>query len=253
MNTINKTLICFLLSTIPCVSQASMSLPDLSHPQLTVAGGFLQSNTNDTHLVISPYETDSLKVHGGSNSAVLWQLGVGYSLFAEQLRQRTFFNNLLVEFNIYGSGDTTIKGDVWQYQLPQFNNYSFHASAHSTRFMLDVKPQFSVSKTIELYPIVGLGVSDDAISYSETVTGVGVDPNSALSLGRHSSANFAYDLGVGVSMDINAHLGASLEYLYMGEGSVTSSGTPSNSVALQSPPSFNVTNQALLFGLSWKI
>ena len=147
----------------------------------------------------------------------------------------------------------TVRGNVWQYQLPQFNNYSFRAPVTSTRLMIDAKPSLFTWHQISPYPILGIGLGINEISYQENVTGIGVAPNSAHSLSSKYNSNFVYDLGVGARLSLTANISASLEYLYTNLGKMSPSGTPTNNVALTSAPRFTIYNQAILFGLNWKI
>ncbi|MDR3477857.1 MAG: outer membrane beta-barrel protein [Gammaproteobacteria bacterium] len=227
-------------------------MPDsLKNVEISAAVGPSWANTSSTHLVVSPYETDSVLKSSVSNHP-LWKLGVGYHFFVEQLQQRRFLNDLLVELNLYQSS-ATVKGSVWQYQFPQFNNYRFSNPITSTRLMVDAKPGLFTQNHISLYPILGIGAVWNDVTYSETVTGAGVAPNTRYSLNGTNNSNFAYDLGAGVRVDVTKHLSASLEYLYTHLGSMSSSRVSKNGDALQSAPTFNVYNQGVLLGVSWKI
>jgi opacity protein-like surface antigen len=219
--------------------------------EFSAAVGPNWAHTPSTYLVVSPFETDSVLKNNISNSAT-WKLGVGYHFFADQLQQRSFFNDFLVELNFYQSW-ATINGNVWQYQLPQFNNFTFKAPLTSYRLMLDVKPGLFTVSRISLYPILGIGNSWNDIAYNETVTGTGVPAGSNYLLGRSTNTNFAYDLGVGLRADITEHISASLEYLYSNLGNISPSSTSKNSNAIISAPTFDVYNQSLLLGISWKI
>lgn len=237
-----------LLLSYPAFATAS-SVP--KNIEISVAAGPNWTHANNTNLVVSPYETDSVRTNSVSNSA-LWKVGIGYHPFEKKLKKRQFINDLLLELNLYRS-TATVRGNVWQYQLPQFNNYSFRAPLTSTRLMLDVKPSLFKWHKISLYPILGIGVGMNDMSYHESVTGIGVDPNSAESLSRKTNTNFVYDLGVGVRVMLTTHLIASLEYLYTDLGKVSPNGSPANNVALTSAPSFTMYSQAILFGLNWKV
>lgn len=50
-----------------------------------------------------------------------------------------FFQTCLLELNLYQTY-TTATGDVWQYELPPFDNFNFDLPVTSTRLMLDIKP-----------------------------------------------------------------------------------------------------------------
>lgn len=239
-----------LLYSLFFISSTAFASTSLRNIEISVAAGPNWSHADNTSLVVSPYETDSIRVNHVSNSA-LWKIGAGYHFFAEQLAQKEFFNDLLLELNVYHSAET-VKGNVWQYQLPQFNNYSFNAPYNSTRLMLDFKPGLYTWDHISLYPILGIGAAWNEVSYHENVTVAGVAANSFQSLANHTNASFAYDLGAGVNLNMNSNIVASLEYLYAHAGKMFPSGRATNGVALTAPPAFKIHSQSILLGLSWK-
>lgn len=252
---------CVVLAAVtPTLNLAPTSTPtpvfSLSAPstnfEISIAGGFLHGHTHSTHLVVSPYETDSVIV-GQVAGSTLWKFGIGYSLFAEQLKNRAFLTNLLMELNFYRSTQGAASGVVWQYQLPQFENYSFRAPIKSTRLMLEIKPSLFFWHGLSPYPILGVGVTRNTISFNEKVISANADPNNNLILGSHSSMHFAYDLGMGVRVDMGTHVAASLEYLYTNLGHVTSSAVSANGAPVMSPPRFGLSTRAVLLGFSWKI
>lgn len=214
----------------------------------SIAAGPSWTQVKDTHLVISPYETDSLKSsHASANTT--WKVGAGYQLCISQ-KQRSFLNTLLIELNFYHT-PTTIKGDVWQYQLPQFNNYRFRAPITSNRLLLDLKPQLFSYQLFSLYAVLGAGVAFNTASYSEVVTGAGVDTTSYELLGKKTKTNATYELGAGISAEITKHLNIFVEYIYANLGNATSSSTPQNDTALMTAPTFAIHNQAVFFGFHW--
>jgi opacity protein-like surface antigen len=220
-----------------------------SNLEISAAMGPSWIHANSTQLIVSPYETDSLKTKNISSSAQ-WKIGLGYHLFAEQLAQRKFFNDLLLELNLYRNSGT-LKGNVWQFELPEFNNYTFSAPITSTRLMLDVKPSLFTFHAISFYPILGMGISWNKISYQETAIDSETS-DSSQSLSQHTNTNFTYDAGLGARFDISEHLNASVEYLYTHLGTVSPSAISLTNTALLSPPKFKLSNQSVLFGLGWK-
>lgn len=216
--------------------------------EISVAGGANWMQANNSSYVISPYETDRLVVNHIANNAV-WKAGVGYHFFAEKLKQQTFLDDLLLELNYYHSS-ATMRGNVWQYQLPQFNNYSFAAPITSNRLMLDVKPNLFTCYHFSPYAIFGAGITWNKMSYTEAATGIDVDPASSAALKNQTTTHAAYDLGAGVRFDLNSHFGVFAEYLYTNLGHASPSSTPKNTVMMVSSPKFSVRSQAVLFGVS---
>ncbi len=224
----------------------------LKGSEFSVAIGPNWSSVQNTHLIVSPYETDSLRVNNVSSEA-LWNVGIGYHLFEDQLKERDYFNDLLLQFNFYHLS-TTVSGVVWQYQLPQFNNYTFSAPVTSNRLMIDVLPRLFAYRNFSLYAILGAGVAWNTAFYYETVTGAGVDPSSGELTGNHTDINAAYELGLSMKAEMDEHWGAFLEYLYANLGNVSPSSASENLASLSKAPTFSMrNNQAVLVGLYWKI
>lgn len=223
--------------------------PSLKHPQVSAAGGSSWYNTSDTHMVISSFEIDKnivtqTTVHGS------WKVGLNYSLFEERLKQNKYLNEVLLGLNVYQTS-TSLYGMTWQYELPEFNNYLFKAPVTSTRLMLDLRPSFFIWRASASYAILGVGVSWNDVSYSETTT-ADVNPNTTLSLNTNTTVQAAFDLGLGCKITLTPYLNVSMEYLYafLGNGHPMSK---SNGVRVATAPSFSLHNQSLLFGLNIQV
>lgn len=219
--------------------------------QLSAAGGVDWYTISHTHLIISPFETDKIEVDDPSAKGT-WKIGVGYYLFEESLRQRDYFNHLLLELNLYQTF-ASVTGDVLQYELPQFNNYDFDAPVTSTRLMLDFKPSLFTWKNITPYPILGVGVTWNSISYHEKAEESDIDSMSRLILSKHTIAQFAWEMGVGFNVVLSDRLSISAEYIYAFLGKGTPADDPANEVRLSSAPNFSLKAQSLLFGLNIKV
>lgn len=205
-------------------------------------------NTHNTIETISSYEVDTVHVNNVNNKGA-WKAGVGYYALDALLFQRTYINHLLFEINVYQITGTIV-GDVEQYQLPQFTNYSYYAPFTSTRLMFDFKPYLTTYKCFSPYFILGIGSAWNSISYTENIIGTGVSANSNLVLGRHTITQLAGDLGIGLSISIAKKLHITAEYVYgfMGDASPTFSS--SNNAFLQIGPNFMIQTQSALFGLN---
>lgn len=217
--------------------------------EFSIAAGPSWLQTNDTTLEVSPYQTDSVQVDQIANN-VAWKMGVGYDFLAAGSDNTTLFDHFLVELNLYHNSGA-FSGDAWEYQLPEFNNYSFRAPVSSTRLMLDFKPSFGSWHDVTPYPIVGFGVAWNRLSYEESVTNADVPTTSYQSLASSTTRNFASEFGAGVRTQVSDHLSLSLEYLYANLGTAKPSSTSNSDAALTSPPLFSVHDQNLLFGLNW--
>ena len=222
--------------------------PFLNGVELSVAGGVNWLHSKDTHLVISSFETDNNQVHNVANHGG-WKVGLGYRPFEQQLNGRPFLDSLLFEMNLYYSS-SALKGVVWQYQLPELENYRFLAPVSNTRLMFDFKPTLFTWHTVSPYAIVGVGSSWNKASYSENVIAVDVDRTSALLLGHHTTTHVAGDFGAGIRIQLSEKLSVLTEYIYTLLGHATPANDPANQVNLMSPPTFSLQNQCVLFGIN---
>jgi hypothetical protein len=219
--------------------------------EVSVGGGLNWLNTRDTHLIISPFETDSIQISTVANHGA-WRVGLGYYLFEDQLAPHAFLNHLLFEVNVYRIL-ATVNGDVWQFELPEFNNYIFKTPLSSTRLMFDFKPSLFTWNHVSPYPILGVGVTWNDASYTETAAQADIMPNSSLSLSKHTNTQTAWDVGAGLTINLTNRINASIEYIYAFLGHVYSASGPTNGVNLSEPPRFSLQTQSLLFGLSFTL
>lgn len=225
-----------LLTILSAGSVYAADHPVLKNVEFSGAGGINWINTENTHLVISPVETDSNRItHTPSNGT--WKLGVGYSLFLD---------HLLVELNVYKASNT-VKGDVWQFEMPQFDNFRFTAPLSSTRLMLDFKPNLITWNKLTPYLILGTGVTWNTASYTEEAD-PGINPKGAQSLSEKTRTQLAWDVGAGVSYLLTDELSFSAEYVYAFLGEAT----PQANTVIIDAPNFSYQIQSLLFGLSLK-
>jgi len=215
--------------------------------EISGALGLNRYHVPDTDLVISPFETDRLKVNRRSTNAA-WKAGAGYYFFEDRLSQQRYLNHLLFEVNVYQTS-TRLSADVWQFGLAQFNNYKVRAPITSTRLMLDIKPGLFSWQRISPYAILGAGTVWNTVSYQDTATGGGIDPASALSLSKHTSNQAAWDLGAGFRVALTDDLSATAEYIYAFSGH----GSPANGLNISTAPRFSLQTQSILLGFSLKL
>lgn len=234
----------------PFEAQAMLSTNAIDFT-LAVGPQWMGTQTNRS-IIISPYETDSVQVLNSSTTA-LWNIGIANHAFIQSETPRQYFNRLGVEVNVYATSGL-MRGDVWQYQLPQFNNYTFRAPYQSTRFMLDFKPNLFDHPYASLFGILGIGVALNNLAYYEQITGAGITPNSNLWIPRRLRTNLGYDVGLGLNKKASERFDIFLEYLYAYLGKTTTSPIEEkNNVNYTSAPNFILTDQSLLFGVHWHL
>jgi opacity protein-like surface antigen len=221
------------------------------HFEFSAAGGVNWYNAPNTRLIISPFETDLIQVDHSSNKGT-WKLGLGYYLFADKMQNHSYLNRLLMEVNVYQTAGT-LNGRVWQYELPEFDNYLFRSPIKTTRLMLDIKPNLFTWNRISPYIILGAGSAWSRVSYNEAVAQIDIDPESRLFLPYSTKAKAAFDLGGGFNVGLSNCLSATVEYIYAFLGNGFSPSYTHYRVNLAKAPRFSLHTQSLYFGLSLKI
>lgn len=216
----------------------------VKHAEISAAGGIAWYQKHDTHLMISSFETDNIKVSQSTTHGA-WKVGLGYPLLEDTL---PYFNRLLLNLNIYQTS-TTLRGVVWQYGQSQFDNYDFKAPTKSTRLMLDLKPSFFTWQSTEPYVILGIGAAWNSLAYREAVAATDININSILLLSKRTTSYLAWDFGAGYKIALTNHLSASVEYIYAILGHSSPAHDPGG-VLLAVVPKFSLQNQSLLLGLN---
>lgn len=231
----------FTLSLLPAAAA------DFSHMELAIAAGPSWYKASNGYTQPYTQETDLDHVNNVTKSSV-YQVGLGYRIFMAQASERVFFNDILVQLNLSQSS-ATIKGTVWDNGNPAMAYQSFAAPFTSRRLMLDVKPSLVHLSDFSLYPIAGLGVAWNRLSYSETQ--INAYPGT-IDAPAHTTTTVAYDLGLGLSYTITEHLQASLDYVTTHLGRMSPSSYSTTNQTLVSEAHFPVRTTSVLVGLSWK-
>lgn len=143
-------------------------------------------HSDDSTIQITFDERDANKV-ASSSSNLLYSAGIGRHLWTDALRKNKVMTGLLVQANYY-YGETSVKGNVWGYESPAVNNYTFRAPMSSSRLMLDIKPELFVYKGFTPYGIIGAGASWNKMSYSESLICGEADPIGVVGLQEHSKS-----------------------------------------------------------------
>lgn len=218
--------------------------------ELSAALGGSWYHADNTTMQITVDERDANKV-SSSTSNLLYSAGIGRHVFNDALKARNTLTGLLIQANYY-YGVTTVKGNVWGYESPNVNNYTFRAPMSSSRLMLDFKPELFVYRGFTPYAIIGAGASWNKMSYSENANS-DVDPASAVTLQDHSSVTVAYDLGAGISTNILDNASIALEYMYTALGDISPSINSRTQQPIVGAPSFSIAGQSVMLRLNWKM
>lgn len=249
----------FLIFTYLSIAYSSQAMATpykdrISHQNnkvLSISSGWNWMQVDNTDIIISPFETDSVKVNSVNNQAA-WNIGLGQYLLENALQHRHFLTSLFLELNAYYTA-ADAKGIVWQYELPQFNNYYFKAAINSTRMMIDAKPGLFHWHGITPYAVVGIGAAMNHVIYKESVAASDANPASIIKLHNNLTAHFAYEVGAGLQYNLNDDWAIFAQYLYADLGNATGGELAVSNVRMDKSPTFDITTQSALLGLSLKI
>jgi len=140
------------------------------------------------------------------------------------------------------------KGDVWELELPEFNNYTYKFVSESVPILLEGDIYFQpLFNYLAPFITLGMGMAVNHIAYNDT-PGDNIPANSSLKLNREN-INFAADVGAGVAYTINKHWSASLRYNYMYLGK-PNTGT-SDITNIQQPLRILLTSNNVYFGIQF--
>jgi opacity protein-like surface antigen len=235
----------------PPIFASATSVDALKNLDISLAAGSTWSRADNANLQLSSDEADFNRVAHVTKSAT-YRLGVGYHCFADQLSRRKFFNDLLVQIN-WDHNSATIAGFVWDNGSPNMQNQSFRAPFTSSRLMLDIKPSLFTFYHTSFYPLAGLGLAWNQISYADTP----IDPATpgwaaaGVQLPQASNKSVAYDLGGGLRTQVSKHLSASLEYVNTYLGRMAPNAQSVSEQSIIKPPVFPVRSQTVFLGFSW--
>jgi len=210
------------------------------------AVGPMWTQANTAYMRVTPSDVNADVISHTSVNA-LYTFGIGYHVLS-QATQRSYLNDLLLQLNYYYT-TTNISGQAWDYLSSECNNQFYTAPLHSSRVVIDVKPQLFTYKSFSPYVLVGAGASWNNLKYTESPNGDYAV--SSISLGTHTNQNIIYDLGAGINMQWRPEFSFALEYLYTSLGNLAPGSYSQSAQQIVAPPLFKVATQALLARVSW--
>ncbi len=192
---------------------------------------------------ISEYDTDAL--HGfNQNHFTSFNASIK-GIF--NIAENNYLHLIAIGPSVYYQKNQ-YKGDVWELELPQFNNYTYKFVSESVPILLEGDMYFQpLFKHLELFVTLGMGLAVNHLEYTDT-PGDNIPANSSLKLNKQN-INFAADIGAGVAYTFNSHWSASLRYNYMYLGK-PNTGT-SDIANIQQPLRILLTSNNIYFGIQF--
>lgn len=125
----------------------------------------------------------------------------------------------------YFNTEVRSKGHVWQFALPEFDNFIYDYRIQSKRLMASGKLLGTVKQTLHPYLSGELGAGfNRTSSYTETPLIIEAVPMTPFS--NRTQTSFAWGVGGGVDVDINAGLRLGLGYQFADLGKASLGRSP---------------------------
>lgn len=168
-----------------------------NHIDIIGALGVASLSAGDGYLGVTSSETDRL-VQTNSNSwnTFAAQLGIGYVYYLGNYNpysdKAQWFTAIEPELNGYYLGRSSIKGDVWRFGSPDFNDMTFNMPIDSYRLMLDGALTVVSKRQYSLYAIGGIGNAWNRVGYSDADRNGIPCADQFLSLNSNTRSSFAW-------------------------------------------------------------
>jgi opacity protein-like surface antigen len=138
--------------------------------------------------------------------------------------ERVLTEKLSAQLGVSGYWDSsmTVKGDVWQFALPDFDDLSYTYRIHHARVMAATKLLTTLAQYSSLHPYVSgeLGAAfNQASGYQETPLEVGAIATPPFS--NHSQTSFAWGVGAGVDYNLNQQIRLGVGYQFTDLGAAS--------------------------------
>lgn len=202
-----------LYSPLTVSAPAPSSLPSMFHSTIqpfaaiTVSANFLRASKAQSLTLLPPF-TNYYTNHSSSYQST-GSLGLTAGIEGRQL------SHLFWQLGASGYFNTqvTTHGQVWQFGLPEFNNFTYRYQVQSSRIVATAKLLSTVKKRVHPYLSGELGASfNRASAYNEVPLLEEAYPMAPFRDHTHSS--LAWGVGAGIDADITTMFRLGLGYQF---------------------------------------
>jgi opacity protein-like surface antigen len=234
-----------------------MQIQQDPHLELSVLLGksTILNTINGQTLQLLPYEVGPYAdtfIHQSNADAFTWGLDAKYRFkLHKQSRQNYLFDSIGIGVDFFQITNFNQTGDVLQFNMPEFENYTYNLKLRNNRIMADADLDFHpILKRFIPFIEGGIGAANTVISYNSVPIPPVEGPN--FTLPNKTSWSFAYQAGAGIKFVVNTHFTASFHYLYADMGKVNSS-TSGSETTLETPLTVNMRTQNFMLGLTYLV
>lgn len=243
-----------LCMSYPLYASAAHQTPRLD---LTALFGwsYIPNTIDGQKLELLPYEIGPYAdtfTNQSSAGAFTWGVDAKYRYKLHSASARNYiFDSIGAGIDFFQITNFEQTGDVLQFGLPEFENYTYKLKISSNRFMADFDLDFHpIAQHFIPFIEAGIGAAYTSVSYKSTPIAPLDSPD--FSLPKESSWTFAYQVGAGMKYVINTNLLLSFHYLYANMGNVDSS-TAGSATTLEKPLTVDMSTQNFFLGFTYSL
>ncbi len=241
------------LSSAPLISNNASSWHSRPELSILLGGSYIPNTMNNQKLQLLPYEIgDYADTFTNQSDAGAFSWGVD-ALYRFKLNgllgSSGFIDSFAVGVNFAQITNFQQTGNVLQFGMPEFENYTYVLKLNNSRIMADMDVNFNpVARLIIPFVVGGVGAAQTTVSYNS----VPIAPveSSNFTLSDETSWRFAYQAGAGIKYEVTPNVALSLRYLYANMGKVNSA-TVGNTALLDSPLMVNMSTHNALLGVTY--
>lgn len=183
----------------------------------SLGAGFPTNNKDETLSLLPPWTSTYTASNKHQTNGLL---GLTLSAFTP------INNNLNLGLGIsaYYHGSVSFNGDVWQFSLPEFDNFTYQYKVQTNRLMLTTKVSTTYRQFFHPYLLGEIGASFNRVySYYERPYIVEAIPMAPFANARNTS--FAWDIGLGVDLELlpTTFLGIGYQFIDNGKAKLNPS------------------------------
>lgn len=245
------------LCSVASTTHTKHTTKQAPHVELSayLGGTYIPNTIDGQTLELLPYEIGPYAdtfVDQSDAGAFTWGLDAKYRF---KLHQPAVHNYILesvgVGLGVYQITNFEQTGDVLQFGMPEFENYTYVLMINSARLMADFDLEFHpIGQKFIPFIEGGIGAANTSVSYKSYPIAPLDSPN--FTIPKETTWSFAYQVGAGVKYVINTHFILSLHYLYANMGDIDSS-TSGSSTTLAAPLTVDMSTHNFLFGFTYAL
>lgn len=165
-----------------------------------------------------PYNVDYYSTNN-TNPTANFAIEAGY----RWLRNQKFIPAYAISFRYQHSLEADIGGQITQYSLPEFTNYSYRWNISSNIFLVMAKMNLLEWHHLLPYLSGGIGMAFNRASGFKETAFANVTPRVSPGFGSNTRSQLAYNLGAGMDWQVHPKVIFSLDYEFQELDSVASS------------------------------